>query len=138
MSEVVQLCNLARNANALGVESKAVQYLREIVAISGGKYEHHAALYLLWNCAGLAVLRGEWVQALRLGGAATSLQEKHNLFDAVDARFNARSMATAREAIAADPADAAFAAGRALGSDTAIREAEAWLGALAVDGRKGR
>ncbi len=78
----------------------------------------------------LAALRGEWVQALRWSGTATACQEENNLFDFVDARFHARSMSTAREAVGADPADAAFAAGRALGSGTAIREAEAWLVAL--------
>jgi hypothetical protein len=39
-------------------------------------------------------------------------------------------MITAREAIGAEPADAAFAAGRALSVDAALREAEAWLDAL--------
>ena len=42
-------------------------------------------------------------------------------------------MSTARDAVGADPADAALAAGRALGSDAAIREAEAWLDALPAD-----
>ena len=36
-------------------------------------------------------------------------------------------MSKARDAVGADPADAALTAGRALSSDTAIREAEAWL-----------
>ncbi len=135
VDEVVVLCNLARNAIALRVEAKAVQYLREIVAIAEGTYEIPVVLPVLWNCAGLAALRGEWEQALRLDGAAKEFQEKHNLFDSVDARFHARSMSTAREAVGTDPADAAFAAGRAMGSDTAIREAEVWLGALAIEGR---
>ncbi|MBK9702556.1 MAG: winged helix-turn-helix domain-containing protein [Betaproteobacteria bacterium] len=130
VSEGVALGNLARNAIALRAEAAAIRYLHEIVALSGGKYEHHAATSLLWLCAGLAALRGEWVQALRWGGTATACQEENNLFDFVDARFHARSMSTAREAVGADPADAAFAAGRALGSGTAIREAEAWLVAL--------
>ncbi|MBK9675691.1 MAG: winged helix-turn-helix domain-containing protein [Betaproteobacteria bacterium] len=135
VDEVVVLCNLARNAIALRVEAKAVQYLREIVAIAEGTYEIPVVLPVLWNCAGLAALRGEWEQALRLDGAAKEFQEKHNLFDSVDARFHARSMSTAREAVGTDPADAAFAAGRAMGSDTAIREAEAWLDALPVEER---
>ncbi|MBK9117306.1 MAG: AAA family ATPase [Betaproteobacteria bacterium] len=126
----VVLANLARNAIALRAESKAIRYLREIVAISKGKFEHYITATLLRTFAGLAALRGEWAQALRWYGAATAFEEKHNLFDAVDARFHARSMCTAREAMGADPADAAFAAGRALGSDAAIREAEAWLEAL--------
>jgi tetratricopeptide (TPR) repeat protein len=130
VNESVALHNLARNAIALRAESEAIRYLRENVVTAGGKYEHHAAAALLWNCAGLAALRGEWMQALRWGGAATACQEKHSQFDFVDARFHARSMSAAREAVGADPADAAFAAGRALGSDTAIREAETWLHVL--------
>jgi hypothetical protein len=90
---------------------------------------------MLWSCAGLAALRGEATQALRWSGAAASHQEKHDQVDFVDARFHARNMITAREAIGAEPADAAFAAGRALSSNTAIREAETWLAALAADGR---
>jgi hypothetical protein len=130
---MVVLGNLARNAIALRVEARAIQYLREVVAIAEGTYEIPVVLPLLWNCAGLAALRGEWEQALRLGGAAAAFQEERNLFDFVDARFHARNMSTAREAAGADPADAAFTAGRALSSDTAIREAEAWLGALPAD-----
>ncbi len=135
MDDPVVLGNLARNAIALRAESKAIRYLRKIVAISQGKYENYFVAVLLRNCAGLAALRGEWAQALRFGGAATAFEERHNFFDFVDARFRVRSMSTAREAVGADQADAAFAAGRALGSDTAIREAEAWLASLPADGR---
>ena len=42
-------------------------------------------------------------------------------------------MAPAREALDAAAADAAFAAGRALSSEAALREAEAWLDALPAD-----
>ena len=133
VGESVVLGNLARNAIALRVEAKAIRYLHEVLAIAKETYEIPTVAPLLWNCAGLAALRGEWVRALRWGGAATACQEKHNLFDSVDARFNARSMSTARDAVGADPADAALAAGRALGSDAAIREAEAWLDALPAD-----
>jgi predicted ATPase/DNA-binding winged helix-turn-helix (wHTH) protein len=130
VNESVALGNLARNAIALRAEAVAIRYLREVVAIAGGKYEHHAAAALLWSCAGLAALRGEWVRALRWGGAATACQERYNLFDSVDARFNARSISTAREALGTEAADAALAAGRALSTETALREVEAWLDAL--------
>ena len=133
IGDSVALGNLARNAIALRAEAAAIRYLHEIVAIAGGRYEHHAAVTLLWLCAGLAALRGEWAQALRWGGAATAVAEKHSLFDAVDAQFHARSMSAAREAAGADPADAAFAAGRALDSDAAITEAVTWLDALPAD-----
>ena len=130
----VALTNLARNAIALRAEAKAVRYLREAVAAAGAQYTVSSGQAFLRNCAGLAALRGEWTFALRLSGAADSHQEQHGIpGDFVDARFHARAMAPAREALDAAAADAAFAAGRAMSSDTALREAEAWLDALPPD-----
>ena len=75
VDEVVVLCNLARNSIALRAEAKAIQYLREAAAIADGRYATPIAAPMLWNCAGLAALRGEWKQALRWGGAAASHQQ---------------------------------------------------------------
>ena len=80
MDDPVVLGNLARNAIALRAESKAIRYLRKIVAISQGKYENYFVAILLRNCAGLAALRGEWAQALRFGGAATAFEETAQFF----------------------------------------------------------
>jgi tetratricopeptide (TPR) repeat protein len=131
VNAAVVLSNLARIAIALRAEDKAVQYLREMVTIAGRKYTGPLVDALLWNCAGLAALRGEWPLALRLDGAAASHLEQCGLRgDFVDARFHASSMAPVRAALGALAADAAFAAGRAMNVDAALREAEAWLDAL--------
>ena len=76
MDDSVVLGNLARNAIALRAESRAVQYLREVVAISreyAGLDPDHPAIPL--HCSGLAALREEWAFALRLSGAAESHRE---------------------------------------------------------------
>ncbi|MBL0292331.1 MAG: winged helix-turn-helix domain-containing protein [Betaproteobacteria bacterium] len=127
--------NLARNAIALRTEAKAVHYLREMASITARKYTGPVAVYFLSNCADLAALREEWALALQLSGAADSIREQHGLSgDYVDARFHTASIAPAREAMGAS-ATAAIAAGRAMGVDAALREAEAWLDALPPDER---
>ena len=126
--------NLARNAIALRAEAKAVHYLREAAATAARRDTILIAPTLPSNCAGLAALREEWTLALRLSGAADIDREQHGLSDDyVDARFHARAMAPAREALGASAAAAALAAGRAMDVDTALREAEAWLDALPPD-----
>ena len=131
-STVVALSNLARNAIALRVEAKAVAYLRDVVRTADGQYSIQTAQAFLRNCAELATLRGEWALALRLSGAAVSHREQHGLLgDFVDARFHARGMAPAHEAMGAF-ADAALATGRALSEDSALHQAEDWLMALPV------
>ena len=89
------------------------------------------------NCAGIAALREEWALALRLSGAAERDQEAAWLCRATSStrHFTRATMVRAREALGADAADAAFAAGRAMDVDTALREAEAWLAALPPDER---
>ena len=130
------LANLARNAIALRAEAKAVQYLRKAVATGAARDSVLTIDPVLVCCAGLAALREEWAFALRLSGAAASHREQHGLLGlVVDAQFHAASMAPAREALGADPADAAFATGRALSTEAALREAEVWLASLPVDGR---
>ena len=126
--------NLARNAIALRAEAKAVHYLREMAAIAARKYTVPVAVCFLSNCADLAALREEWARALRWSGAADSTREQHGFSgDYVDARFHARAMAPAREALDASASAAALAAGRALNIDAALREAEAWLDTLPPD-----
>jgi tetratricopeptide (TPR) repeat protein len=122
---------LARNAIALRAEAKAVRYLREAVATGAARHSILTTQPILMCCSGLAALREEWAFALRLSGAAASHREQHGLLDDyLDAQFDAASMAPAREALGADAADAAFAAGRAMSADAALREAEDWLNAL--------
>ncbi len=132
---VIGLHNLARNAIALRDAGKAVRFLRE--ALVGEKPQiSMAILQFLMNCAGIASLREEWTLALRLGGAAYACQERDHLWgDFVDAPFLARHVSEARAALGTEAADAALAAGRAMDVATALREAEAWLASLPVDGR---
>jgi predicted ATPase/DNA-binding winged helix-turn-helix (wHTH) protein len=131
---VLVLHNLARNAIAIRAHAKALQYLLEAIATAEPQYSIQTGQAFLMNCAGLVALHEDWTLALRLSGAAESHKERHGIRgDYVDARFHARNMAPAREALGAPAADAAFAAGRALNDDSALREAEAWLEALAAD-----
>ena len=135
-SALCTLANLARNAIALRVEARAVQYLREAVATGSARASILTTQPILVYCAGLAALREEWALALRLSGAAALHREQHGLLENyVDAPFHAASMAPARAALGDRAADAAFATGRALSTEAALREAEAWLASLPVDGR---
>jgi predicted ATPase len=128
------LNNLARNAIALHAKAKALRYLREAVAAAGSRYTAQSSQSLMRNCSGLAALRKEWTLAIRFSGAAEATRERHGLSDDhVDARFHARDMAPAREALGASAAAEALAAGRAMDVDAALREAEAWLDALPPD-----
>ena len=135
-SALCTLANLARNAIALRAEARAVQYLREAVATGAARASILTTQPILVYCAGLAALREEWALALRLSGAAASHREQHGLLEHyVDAPFHAASMAPARAALGDRAADAAFATGRALSTEAALREAEAWLASLPADGR---
>ena len=129
------LANLARNAIALHAEAKALQYLREAVATGAARDSVLTIDPILVCCAGVAALREEWAFALRLSGAAALHREQHGLLGlVVEAQFHAASMAPARAALGTEAADAAFAAGRALSTEAALREAEAWLASLPPDG----
>src|SRR5918994_4519104 len=95
------------------------------VAGAGGRYreaielawEHHDRLCLrmaLPGLAGLATLEGDPVRALRLAGAASALEENAGIwaFPPIRDRHE-RWLAAAREAVDADTATAALAAGPA-------------------------
>ena len=131
VNAAIAFSNLARNAVALRTKAKAVHYLREMAAMAARNYTVPVAVSFLSNCAGLAALRGEWALAFRLNGTADSTRVQHGLSaDYVDARFHARAMAPAREALGASASAAALASGRAMDVETALREAEAWLDTL--------
>ena len=128
------LSALARNAITLRGAAKALRYLRAAVATGAARHSILTTLPILLYGAGLAALREEWALALRLSGAAESLQELHGYGDdPIDAQFHAHAIAPARAALDATAADTALAAGRALSADEALREAEAWLDALPSD-----
>ncbi len=134
---VLVLYNLARNAIAIRAHAKALQYLCEAIATAEPQYSIQTGQAFLMTCAGLVALREDWTLALRLSGAAESHKERHGLRgDYVDARFHARNMAPAREALGTLAADAAVAAGRAASTDAMVREAEAWLHSLPADGTR--
>lgn len=125
----IGLLNIIRNALMLGREEKALQYLRLWFERPDTGHSIISVPATLWNISGLAALRGNWQLALRLSGAAAEYKEANHVLggDAVDARLHAQMMAPARENLGAAAADAAFAAGRALGADAALAEGRAWL-----------
>src|SRR5215210_6583840 len=87
-------------------------------------WEHHDRLCVrmaLPGLAGLATLEGDPVRALRLAGAASALEENAGIwaFPPIRDRHE-RWLAAAREAVDADTATAALAAGRALPLDDAV------------------
>jgi predicted ATPase/DNA-binding winged helix-turn-helix (wHTH) protein len=125
----IGLLNVIRNALMLGREQKALHYLRLWFDKPDVGHAAISVPAILWDISGLAVLRGNWPLALRLSGAAAEYKEANHVLagDAVDARLHAQMIAPAREALGAADADAAFAAGRALGADAALAEGKAWL-----------
>ncbi|MBK7743510.1 MAG: hypothetical protein IPI40_07370 [Betaproteobacteria bacterium] len=127
------LANLARNAIALRAEAKAIQYLREAVAIRGCGTTLLTGQPILTCCAGLAALRGEWAAGAAVGAVPPGVSEQHGLFDLCRRAVSRLEHVPGAQAVGTDPAGAAFATGRALSTETALREAEAWLDALPSD-----
>lgn len=129
LGNMVNLLNLSRNAIALGAPGKALQFLRSAIATANSQIAANVAWQMLEASAGLAALRGKWTLAIRLHGAATSLQEQQGLGGGylVDAPVYERQLAAARAALDPDSANAAAAQGRTMGADAAIAEAVAWI-----------
>jgi non-specific serine/threonine protein kinase len=128
MASSIGLLNVIRNAVMLGRKEKALQFLRKWFEEPSARTSLPINM-LLWNIAGFATLHRHWELALRLSGSADEyIRANHVLTgDAVDARLHGQLMARAREALGAEAADAALAAGRALGADAALAEGKAWL-----------
>jgi predicted ATPase/DNA-binding CsgD family transcriptional regulator/DNA-binding XRE family transcriptional regulator len=94
---------------------------REAIGLA---WEHHDRLCVrmaLPGLAGLAILEGDPVRALRLAGAASALEENAGIwaFPPIRDRHE-RWLASAREAVDADTWTATMAAGRALSLDEAV------------------
>jgi non-specific serine/threonine protein kinase len=131
IGNMINLFNLTRNAMALGAGEKAVDYLRQAIAIADPQIAANVALQLLHAASGLAAMREDWTRALLLHGAALAYQEKQGFVAVyVDGPFYARQIAPALEALGTGGASAVIAQGRSTDVDAAIAEAVAWIESL--------
>jgi hypothetical protein len=80
--------------------------------------------HLLEGFSGLAAAVGQHERAVRLGGAADALREADGASHKAWLPIVERWLAVSREALGADAASAAWAAGRSLPLERALEEAE--------------
>ncbi len=124
-SVAVGLLNLAMVSIERGSTDGARAALAEAFTIAADIGSMRVGLSALEVSAGLAACRGEWHRAARLFGAAEALNAQTGLRrDPTDEAFLAPLIERTRQA-SANAFEAAAAAGRALGYETAIAEARA-------------
>ncbi len=127
----LNLINLAALNVKRGTGDRAISPLSEAVAICIESGHQSNGQYSLDVCAALAALRGEWIVATRLFGAAETLRMRIGVQrDAMDESYLLPLLARAREALGEQAYGSAESFGRGLGYDEALAEARGWLGAL--------
>ena len=127
-SVAIGLPNLARLLVERGAADRARVLLREGVSIACAIGSARAVQNVLEVAAGLAVLHGDWVRAVRYFGAGEAqLAQMAIKRTPEDNAVLMRSIVKARDALGDSAFLAAESAGRALTYDDAIEDARAWL-----------
>jgi tetratricopeptide (TPR) repeat protein len=105
-------------------DEASAQFLRALeVALEYG--DRTLLAHLLEGFSGLATALGQHQRAVRLGGAAEARREADGVFHPSWQPIGERWLAISREALGAEAASAAWAAGRSLTLEQALEEAEA-------------
>jgi non-specific serine/threonine protein kinase len=127
----IGLLNLAMVSIGRGSGIRARAMLLEVLSIAADIGSKPAVQSVLEVSAGLGASRDEWARAATFFGAAEALAGQTGLRrDPTDEAFLAPLIASARDALGAQPFAAAEATGRALAFDQAVTEARAWLESL--------
>jgi hypothetical protein len=128
----IGILGLAMVAIGRRAERRAIDLLREVLAIAAETGSTPAMQSAVEVCAGLAALRQEWERATRLYGAAEAQTQRSGIRrDPADEAFVQPLLAQARSALVEARFTQAEAAGRALPFEEAIAEVRAWLSAEA-------
>ena len=126
----IGLLNLAMVAISRGQDEAARRMLLDVLAIIDETGSKPSGQSLLEVCAGLAVLRRQWIQGARFYGAAEAQTAQTGIRrDPGDAAFLEPLIAAAQQALRAELFAAAEGAGRVLSYETSMAEARVWLGA---------